>query len=305
MTSRSSNKQEIEKKIKEGFVGQKMFVLPRNILEEVKKRPLIKTLYVTDIGYFPNAKHHYWERKNGCKSYLLLYCISGKGFIEMPGRSVTLYSNMYYIIPAMTPHKYMADKKDPWTIYWLHFWGNNSHIIYEKYAENSENKGVPVYFDERRVSLLNNLLDVLKLGYSINNLDYINISIWQLLISFIYSDFYIKIGKPDRGSDFVNSVINYVLDNLDKNIVVKELAEKFNYSNSHFLTLFKKKTGFTPVQYFNHLKVQKACMYLIFTDMNIKEIAYGLGYNDPMYFSRLFKKIIGESPNTYRMKNPK
>ena len=305
MSDRSTNKELIEKKIKDGFVGQKMFVMPKKVIEKIKHRPLIKTLYITDIGYFPNARYHFRERKKGCNSYLLLYCINGTGIIELSQHEITLKPNMFYIIPARTPHKYKADNKNPWTIYWVHFWGENSENIYKKFSESIRIEGLPVSFDERRILLLNNIMEVLEQGYSIDNLDYINISLWQLLISFIYDEYYMKIGEPDQGHDMVKNTISYVLKNIDKPLIIKDIAEHFNYSNSHFLTLFRKKTGFTPIQYFNNLKVQKACMYLCFTDMSIKEICFSLGYNDPLYFSRLFKKIIGESPNSYRTKNPR
>jgi AraC-like DNA-binding protein len=66
--------------------------------------------------------------------------------------------------------------------------------------------------------------------------------------------------------------------------------------------LFKQKTGFAPMEYFNQLKVQKACQYLLFTDLRIKEIAEQLGMEDPYYFSRMFKGVMGLSPKEYRIK---
>lgn len=305
MSGRSGyNKEVIERKIKDGFVGQKMFVMPKKIIEKVRNRPLIKSLYITDIGYFPNAKHHFRERRKGCVSYILLYCISGNGNIVLSKHEISLTPNTFYIIPARTPHKYMADLKNPWTIYWVHFGGDNSENIYRKFSDTVKTESIPVSYDERRVFLLNNIMEVLEHGYSIDNLDYINISLWQLLNSFMYDEYFIKIGKSDKGDDLAKKAISYVINNLDQPLVIKDIAEYFNYSNSHFLTIFKSKTGFTPIQYFNNLKVQKACMYLSFTDMSIKEICFSLGYNDPLYFSRLFKKVIGESPNSYRANNP-
>ncbi|WP_442591494.1 helix-turn-helix domain-containing protein [Pedobacter sp. AW31-3R] len=78
------------------------------------------------------------------------------------------------------------------------------------------------------------------------------------------------------------------------------IAENVNSSSSHFSALFKKRTGFPPIEYFNHLKIQKACQYLQFTQLRIKEIAFKIAINDQYYFSRLFTKVMGLSPSEYR-----
>ena len=85
-------------------------------------------------------------------------------------------------------------------------------------------------------------------------------------------------------------------------INVDEMAQSVNLSVSNFTSLFKKNTGFSPIEYYNHLKIQKACQYLIFTDLRVKEISYKIGINDPYYFSKLFTKVMGASPIEYREK---
>lgn len=56
----------------------------------------------------------------------------------------------------------------------------------------------------------------------------------------------------------------------------------------------------SPVDYFIQLKMQRACQLLFFGTKHIKEIATDLGYDNPYYFSRLFKKYIGKAPKEYR-----
>ncbi len=99
-----------------------------------------------------------------------------------------------------------------------------------------------------------------------------NISLWQLLASFVYHDFYSEIRHQKIGTDVVDSAIKYMQDHIDQSITIEELAGILNYSPSYLYSLFKKDTGYSPINYFNHLKVQEACKYLSFTDMSIKEI---------------------------------
>ena len=84
---------------------------------------------------------------------------------------------------------------------------------------------------------------------------------------------------------------------------LQELASFSNLSTSHFSTIFKKETGYAPIDYFNHLKIQKACQYLLFTDMSIKEISFSLGIEDQYYFSRMFSKLMHVPPKEYRRRN--
>ncbi|MCH5718282.1 helix-turn-helix domain-containing protein [Niabella hibiscisoli] len=89
-------------------------------------------------------------------------------------------------------------------------------------------------------------------------------------------------------------------EHIMETVALKDLASLIHMSSSHFSAMFKNKTGHSPLEYFNHLKIQRACQYLEFTDMPVKELCYTLGLEDPFYFSRLFSKYMGESPLHYR-----
>ena len=286
-------------------MGQRMFVMPRHIIKWIKESPLIGSLYISDIGYFPNAANHFRERRKGCSSYILIYCISGKGRIKLADRELIILPNSFFIIPPETPHSYSAVDGDPWTIYWAHFKGPLAGLLYNKILKEIREENCNIKHDERRILLFENMLDILEKGYGKDHLEFINISLYQLLSSFIFPDNFELIGKAEEDDDLVDKSVSYVVENIDEKIDIALLARKFGYSNSHFLNLFKKKSGFAPLQYFNNLKIQRACHYLSFTDLSIKEICFSLGYNDPLYFSRLFKKSIGISPNPYRFQNQK
>ncbi|HWS01200.1 MAG TPA: AraC family transcriptional regulator, partial [Prolixibacteraceae bacterium] len=103
--------------------------------------------------------------------------------------------------------------------------------------------------------------------------------------------------------DIITLVISFLQKSIDKSLTLNEIAASVNLSASHFASIFKKSTGFSVIDYFNHMKTQKACQYLQFTDLRIAEIAGKLGVEDPYYFSRMFTKIIGMSPNQYRCRN--
>ena len=70
-------------RIKEGFKGERIVVLPGFLIEELKRDPLGRELYITDIGYYPHAGFHYCERKEeDSNEFVLIYCVEGEGWFE-------------------------------------------------------------------------------------------------------------------------------------------------------------------------------------------------------------------------------
>ncbi|MBF0431923.1 MAG: helix-turn-helix transcriptional regulator [Fibrobacteria bacterium] len=98
----------------------------------------------------------------------------------------------------------------------------------------------------------------------------------------------------------IDKVNGYIWDNLNKEIKLPELAEKFMLSESHMRLLFRKKMGISIGSYIKHLRINKARSFLLNTDFNISEIASLCGYNSLFTFSRAFKNMTGMSPEGYR-----
>lgn len=285
------------KKIEEGFVGQKMIVLPPKVHEQVAKNHLINGLYLTNVGFYPKASFHDRERKRGCPQYILLYCVEGKGIIHIGDQEFHLPPNHYFIIPRNVPHHYRSSDTDPWSIYWVHFEGENSDLLYARYTEDRQAKISPIPYDEHRVEIFDQLFDILEKSFDPRSLELVNFMLVQFLSSFIYHE---EMFPSYYGSDQIIESINFMKSHLHENYSLKELAHQQHISVSHYADLFKRKTGRSPIQYFNQLKIHKSCQYLYFTDMSIKEICVELGIDDPYYFSRLFKKMMGLSPAKYR-----
>lgn len=291
---------ELSHLLKHGFVGQRMIVIPKKIIAGVKQNPLINTLYFTDIGFFPNAANHSVERKKGSKQYILVYCYKGQGTIETDTGAIHLKPNTFYIIPPGVAHHYHAHPRHPWSIYWLHFTGVQATYLYEKFTVLSAGAIPALRLDERRVSLFDSLIDIMEAGYSLPNLEYVNIALWQLISTFLYENYFLEGGRKDIERNPVEDAIDYMKTHLEGAIKINDVAAHFNYSASHFFSIFKSHTGYSPINYFNHLKIQKACQYLSFTTMSIKEISFAVGFNDPLYFSRIFSKLMSTSPMQYR-----
>ncbi|HEV2438254.1 MAG TPA: AraC family transcriptional regulator [Verrucomicrobiae bacterium] len=103
----------------------------------------------------------------------------------------------------------------------------------------------------------------------------------------------------------IDESVGYMLQHLNMPLQVATLAARVDLSKSHFTVLFKRYVGGTPIDYFIRLRLRQACHLLEDTRMSVKEIAYTLGYDDPFYFSRIFKSFNHIAPSNYRLRKGK
>lgn len=291
-----------KKKLKDGFIGQQTIVLPPDVKKAVIKNTLTKLLYLTALGYYPRADSHDRERKSGAQQYILIYCIEGSGYIQLSKKKYNLTPNTYFIIPKNIPHHYATSDTDPWSIYWIHFTGEHADLFYERNFVDNENQVRMIPYDEQRIELFSLIFTMLESNFNIRNMELSNIKLAQFLSSFVYHE---EMYPSYYEIDHIDRSIKFMKENLVRCYSLKELASQLKYSVSHYSDQFKRKTGLSPMQYFNQLKIQKSCQYIYFTDMNIKEICNLVGFDDPYYFSRMFKKLMGLSPAKYRSSHRK
>jgi AraC-like DNA-binding protein len=286
-------------KREEGFKGQRTVILPELIVSEIQKDTLGSQLYLTDIGYYPQAKFHHLIRKEGCKQYILIYCTEGKGWYSIEGKMNLVYANQYFIVPKGVTHSYGASNEDPWSIYWVHFSGLQASEFFGNSRNTSNITPSRISRIDDRIQLFEEIIQNLEMGYSLENLRYANICLLQFLASFKYISQFRQIRKI-REKDIIEDAIFYMKEFLNEKLTLGAIASEKGLSPSQFSLVFRRKTGRSPMDYLIHLRIQKACQYLDNTDLRIKEIASKVGYDDPYYFSRVFRNVMGTSPGKYR-----
>jgi AraC-like DNA-binding protein len=94
--------------------------------------------------------------------------------------------------------------------------------------------------------------------------------------------------------------IEYMWAHLNQPLHVAELAAQANFSASHYFALFRRTIGCSPLDFFIRLRMQRACQLIECHDLAVKDVASLLGYDDPFYFSRMFKATCGVAPSDYR-----
>ncbi|MGF1583822.1 MAG: AraC family transcriptional regulator [Bacteroidales bacterium] len=283
---------------KDNFYGDRSIIVSVKVLKEIKINPLINRLYITDIGFYPHASRHYRIRETGIDENILIYCTNGNGKIQVNGQSYDIEPNSFFIIPALEPHAYMADKLDPWSIYWIHFGGEKSHIFKKFFKQAIKLKSAPGSRTNDRINLFNEILTALELGFSKENIEFANLTLQSLLASFFYINTYLA-SKGHQSSSPVEQAVFFMQKNLHHSIKIKDIAEHVRLSESQLSKIFRNKTGSSPIDYFINLKMQEAIRLLSNRSLRIKEVAFKLGYDDPFYFSRIFTKHIGVNPGSF------
>lgn len=283
---------------RDGFVGEKLLHLPATVRRNmILPDPVLSRLFVAEIGYFPKAAGHFRRRREGCADNILIYCIGGKGWYTVKDKRYELSPNEFVILPATRDFlSYGADEKEPWSIYWIHFSGGDVDIFNRRFGIGSSHEPRPIRYNEKGLQLWETIFRNLEAGFTSESLGNANLCLYHFIATFLFP----ANTPPEKKDNIIDAAIGYMRGRLDKPLTVKELAHACGLSGSHFSHLFHKTTGLPPLEYFIRLKLERACISLYDSDLKIKEIAYQVGYDDPYYFSRLFKKHMHMSPHQYR-----
>ncbi len=291
-------------KIKSGFQGERAIILPISIVEELKKNELCKLLYISDIGFYPKAGFHFRKRtKQEAEQYILIYSVEGKGWFEQNGVYHKVNPNQFFVLPKGEAHAYGSDKNDPWSIYWIHFDGSMAGFFSEKLNRIHEISIEKCSRIEDRLNLFEEIFTSLKSGYSTDNLQYTTSCLFRFMGTLKFNGVFNRGGNVfSEFPEMVSMAIHFMRENIQRKLKIDEIAAFAGFSVSHFSSLFHKITGFSPISYLTHLKIQQACYYLDNTDMKVNQISMKIGYDDPFYFSRTFRKEMNISPADYRNK---
>jgi AraC-like DNA-binding protein len=98
-----------------------------------------------------------------------------------------------------------------------------------------------------------------------------------------------------------SEIVQWINLNISKPLTVLEIADAFGYTPNYLSDMFRRKTGYSLIRYVNRLRIERSKDMLLLGTMTIDEIARSVGFNDPKYFLRLFKRYMGVTPT--KMKN--
>jgi len=239
------------------------------------------------------------KRPRGRLDYQLLYVASGKTHFMINGKDCEVSAGHMVLYLPRQEQDYVYYGKDKPEVYWVHFTGSNVKNILRHYDiplnDNIFYCGVVSTYTYLFKEMINELQSC-RVGY-------------QELLSMYLRQVFLLIQrsrqeqKPKVSSYLQEEMENarrYFNEHYNETINIEEFAASRSMSVSWFLRNFKQVTGMSPMHYILMNRINNAVSLLETTDYNVTEISTIIGYDNPMYFSRLFKKQKGVSPTEYR-----
>ncbi len=111
-----------------------------------------------------------------------------------------------------------------------------------------------------------------------------------------------ELSKPveDSQNTWINYVKEYIEENYTKDIYIEDIAKKAGFSPYYFSRMFKQEFSMNFVDYITKLRLEQACVLLSEGKCSVKEVCFKVGYSEPNYFTRVFKKTYGVVPTKYQ-----
>ncbi len=283
----------------DGFPGQRIVVLPREVIAKLRQNPLLNRLIPTDVGLFPEARGHAFERKTGIDQAIFIYCAKGRGSCQVRGRTHEVRAGHLAVIPPGEPHAYWADEPKPWTILWFHATGEEVPLLLPELGVQAENPVLPLGEDPQLAAVFGDVLDELEHGWAPRQMLHASKTLMYLISLMIRRARENWNTAPDTKQK-IQYCIGYMRQHLEKPLRLNSLAQLAGFAPSYFNVLFREETGYSCMEFLTQLRIHQASQWLDHTDWPIKHIAARLGFEDPFYFSRVFSAIHGMSPKQYR-----
>lgn len=283
--------------VEDGFPGQRLRVLPRPLVAAALTRPVTARLLVTDAGYFPRAAQHGRVRRAGANEAIVIVCVDGQGRLTIHDREHDVRAGQAAVIPPDTPHLYVADEAEPWSIWWLHVTGADATELSRSATDDGERPVLDLRDVHAAVGSVETVVTALDHDETDASLYLASGAAWRLLAT-LCAD---RLHGPVESCDRMRGVQEYIREHLGAPMRLSDLAKRSGLSTSHFTALFRKATGNSVIDYVKRLRSARARELLLTTDRPVSDIAAEVGYTDPFYFSRQFRAVNGVSPTAFRL----
>lgn len=256
-------------------------------------------LYINSVGYYrfdePFGPAH---RKSGRNDYYLSYNHAGNVKVRVKKKDYEIGGGNVFIYRPFEEQYYGQANKEPIASYWVHFTGYEVAELLEKAGLGKEN----IFFigiNDEIPYLFERLID--EIFEKQNSYKFLSALLLEQIIFLITRKTFSNNQETlSTKRLMINQSINYIHRNYEKKISIVKLSDIAGFSTSRYSGIFKELFNLSPQQYLINYRLQKAKELLRHTNLTIKQISNLTGFEDQLYFSRLFKKYEKYSPLNFK-----
>ena len=264
-----------------------------------KSKPLVITMCGT-YKLYTKPKLPTW-RPRGRLDFQLLYIAAGKAHFHFDSdteETIVPAGHMVLYRPK-EPQKYEYYANDQTEVFWVHFTGNNVTNLLRSYGLTNDKKVFYCGFDSEYKTLFQSMIKELQMcqdGYP----EMLEMYLRQIFIK-LQRHFHSSITiTSSRTAAEIDRAVSYFSEHYNEQINIDDYAKQNFVSTSWLIRNFRLYTGITPKQFIMKKRIYNAEVLLQNQHYSINEIARIVGYDNPLYFSRIFQKTKGISPSEYR-----
>lgn len=233
--------------------------------------------------------------------YKFHYILDGRGIFEINGQRYELKKGQGFLVTPDTVCYYEADEHEPWTYCWIGFNGIKAASLIRQAQLSDES---PIYtwekseFFEQSIQQMKQSREM-KAGreLQLTGLLYLWLS---AMINCRGSELKQK-AKDNSKEHYISQVVHFIEVNYANKITIQSIAQFIGLQRSYLSSLFKEEMGISLQDYLISYRMRKACELLSNTSLMVGDIARSVGYEDPLLFSKMFKKSLRMSPSEYRL----
>lgn len=226
--------------------------------------------------------------------YQIVFIAQGSGLFESASiAEIPVHAGDALLLFPDEWHRYHPDQHTGWSEYWVGFRGKEADRVMNAFFSAKQ----PVCKVGQSDALLKHFDQILYwLQQAVPAKEQILASHVPLALAYLKSGALTQDSPTSKDSELVIRAKATMLTNLETHTKLEDLASELGVSYSRFRFAFKKQTGYSPREYENLIKLNRACDLLARDGLSVSETASSLGYSTVYYFSRAFKKQFGKSP---------
>lgn len=247
------------------------------------------------------CREEYWYPQY-TDNYTLFYVFSGEGRVKIGKNEFIVKSNQGFLVLPKTKVTYHSLGKSC-EVGWIGFYG----FLVSNYLERAGlTKETPVFKDDEEQGIGKIFIDILE-NSKLNRNRYCKITASLYMIFSKLLDIYdtknLALNANNLMENYLRKALQYIDMNYSEKISISQIANYVGIDRKYLHYIFKKKLDIGPQQYLITFRMFKASIFLEDKNLSIADISKIVGYENPLNFSKMFKKIIGVSPKEYK-KNP-